>query len=124
MLGSLIDVLERAQATHDTAMLYVSDHGESLGENGLYLHGVPYPIAPDVQKRVPMVMWLSPAFRRSHDIDEACLERRAAQPASHDNLFHSLLGVLDVQTAAYERGLDLFNGCRTGPALHARAALP
>ncbi len=124
VLGSLIDVLERAQATHDTAMLYVSDHGESLGENGLYLHGVPYPIAPDVQKRVPMVMWLSPAFRRSHDIDEACLERRAAQPASHDNLFHSLLGVLDVQTAAYERGLDLFNGCRTGPALHARAALP
>ncbi|HEY0887340.1 MAG TPA: phosphoethanolamine--lipid A transferase, partial [Ramlibacter sp.] len=81
VLGALIDILERAQPTHDTAMLYVSDHGESLGESGLYLHGVPYPIAPDVQTRVPMVMWLSPAFRRSHDIDEACLRRRAAQPA-------------------------------------------
>lgn len=124
VLGALIDLLERAQSTHDTAMLYVSDHGESLGESGLYLHGVPYPIAPDVQKRVPMVMWLSPAFRRSHDIDEACLRRRAAQPASHDNLFHSLLGVLDVQTSAYERDLDLFDGCRMPAALHARASAP
>jgi len=123
VLGSLIDLLERAQATHDTAMLYVSDHGESLGEGGLYLHGVPYPIAPDVQKRVPMVMWLSPAFRRSHGVDQDCLRRRAGQPASHDNLFHSLLGVLDVETSAYEGALDLFAGCRTGgPPLLARAA--
>lgn len=122
VLGALIDLLERAQSTHDTAMLYVSDHGESLGESGLYLHGVPYPIAPDVQKRVPMVMWLSPAFRRNHGVDEACLRRRAAQQASHDNLFHSLLGVLDVQTAAYERDLDLFEACRTPAALHAQAA--
>ncbi len=124
VLGRLIDLLQRAQSTHDTAMLYVSDHGESLGEGGLYLHGVPYPIAPDVQKHVPMVLWLSPAFRNGHDIDEACLRRRAAQPASHDNLFHSLLGVLDVQTAAYEPGLDLFEGCRVPAALHARAAAP
>lgn len=124
VLGALIDLLERAQSTHDTAMLYVSDHGESLGESGLYLHGVPYPIAPDVQKRVPMVMWVSPAFRRSHDIDEACLQRRAAKQASHDNLFHSLLGVLDVQTEAYDRDLDLFEGCRRPAVLHARAAAP
>jgi lipid A ethanolaminephosphotransferase len=41
-------------------MLYVSDHGESLGENNLFLHGLPYAIAPDVQKQVPMVMWFSP----------------------------------------------------------------
>jgi len=123
VLGSLVDVLERAQATHDTAMLYVSDHGESLGEGGLYLHGVPYPIAPDVQKRVPMVMWLSPAFRRNHGVDQDCLRRRAGQPASHDNLFHSLLGVLDVETSAYEGALDLFAGCRaTRPQLQAGSA--
>jgi lipid A ethanolaminephosphotransferase len=112
VLGRLIDLLDAAQATHDTAMLYVSDHGESLGEGGLYLHGVPYAIAPDVQTHVPMVMWLSPAFRRDFGIDEACLRRRAGQPASHDNLFHSLLGVLDVQTSVYRPGLDLFAGCR------------
>jgi lipid A ethanolaminephosphotransferase len=108
----VIDFLERAQATHDTAMLYVSDHGESLGEGGLYLHGMPYAIAPDVQKNVPFVMWLSPAFRRSFGINQECMRERAGQAASHDNLFHSVLGVLDVQTAAYDRSMDLFASCR------------
>jgi lipid A ethanolaminephosphotransferase len=124
VLGRLIDLLGRAQATHDTAMLYVSDHGESLGEGGLYLHGVPYAIAPEVQTHVPMLMWLSPAFRRSFGIDEACLRQRAALPASHDNLFHSLLGVLDVQTSAYQQNLDLFAPCRGKPQLPAVAAAP
>ena len=112
MLGKVIDFLDAAQKTHDTAMLYVSDHGESLGENGLYLHGMPYAIAPDVQKHVPFVMWLSPAFRHSFGIDEECLRAHAAEAASHDNLFHSLLGVLDVSTKAYDRQLDLFAPCR------------
>jgi lipid A ethanolaminephosphotransferase len=92
-----------------------------LGENGLYLHGMPYAIAPDVQKNVPLVLWMSSAFRRSFGIDQECLRGRAAAPASHDNLFHSLLGVLDVETTAYEAGMDLFAPCRdrrTGPAEH------
>lgn len=114
VLGKVIDFLDHAQATHDTAMLYVSDHGESLGERGLYLHGMPYAIAPDVQKHVPFVMWLSPAFRRSFGISEDCMRGRATQPVSHDNLFHSLLGVLDVQTAAYDPRMDLFAPCRGG----------
>jgi lipid A ethanolaminephosphotransferase len=112
-LGKLIDYLDAAQATHDTAMLYVSDHGESLGEGGLYLHGMPWAIAPDVQTHVPFVMWLSPAFRRDTGVNEACLRAEAAkQPVSHDNLFHSLLGIFDVQSRAYDRGLDLFAACR------------
>jgi lipid A ethanolaminephosphotransferase len=111
-LGKLIDFLDRAQQTHDTAMLYVSDHGESLGEAGLYLHGMPYAIAPDVQKNVPFVMWLSPAFRRSFGVDQECMRGRSSGPASHDHLFHSLLGVLDVQTAAYDAQMDLFVPCR------------
>ena len=124
VLGRVIDFLERAQATHDTALLYVSDHGESLGEGGLYLHGMPYAIAPDVQKHVPLVMWLSPAFRRDFGIDPGCLRARAGAPASHDNLFHSLLGVLDVRTSAYEAPLDLFAPCRVAPALEASAPAP
>ena len=112
-LSRVIDFLDHAQATHDTAMLYVSDHGESLGEGGLYLHGMPYPIAPDVQTHVPLVMWLSPAFRASFALDQKCLRSRAGLAASHDNLFHSLLGVLDVQTGAYDARLDLFAPCRT-----------
>lgn len=99
-----------AAATHDTALLYVSDHGESLGENGLFLHGLPFSIAPETQTRVPMVAWISPGFAASFGIDRAALERTAAEPASHDNLFHSVLGVLDIRTAVYERELDLFAG--------------
>lgn len=112
-LGKVIDFLGEAQKTHDTAMLYVSDHGESLGEGGLYLHGVPYAIAPDVQTHVPFIVWLSPAFRADTGVDEGCMRARAGQPVSHDNLFHTLLGVFSVQTSAYEPKLDIFAGCRT-----------
>ena len=112
-LGQVIDFLDRAQQTHDTAMLYVSDHGESLGEAGLYLHGMPYAIAPSEQTRVPFVLWMSPAFRTATGIDEQCLRERAKpEAASHEQLFHSLLGVFGVQTSAYRRKFDLFAPCR------------
>ena len=118
-LGKVIDFLEQAQQTHDTAMLYVSDHGESLGEGGLYLHGMPYAIAPDVQTRVPFVLWMSQEFRRSFGIDAACLTAKAtSQRASHDQLFHSLLGIFGVQTRVYDPGLDVFARCRA-PVLEA-----
>jgi len=107
------EFLQQAQATHDTAMLYVSDHGESLGEGGLYLHGMPYAIAPKGQTRVPFVLWMSQPFRASLGIDEQCLRDRAKpDAASHEQLFHSLLGVFGVQTSAYLRKFDLFAPCR------------
>jgi lipid A ethanolaminephosphotransferase len=94
-------------------MVYVSDHGESLGENHLYLHGMPYAIAPQVQTRVPMVMWLSAGLQSDLGVDMACLRERAARPASHDHLFHTLLDLLDVRTAAHEPAWDLLAPCRT-----------
>lgn len=100
-----------AMDTRDTALIYLSDHGESLGENGLFLHGVPYSIAPKTQLKVPMVMWLSPGMSASRRIDLECLKREAKAPASHDNLFHSVLGLLQVRTAEYVPQLDLFRGC-------------
>lgn len=112
VLARAIDFLHGQQSRFDTALVYVSDHGESLGEKGLYLHGMPYAIAPSEQTRVPMVWWLSPGFLRSAELDRGCLERRAAQPASHDHLFHSVLGLLDVQTAAHEAAWDLTAACR------------
>ena len=115
-LARVIDFLDRAQDRYDTAMVYMSDHGESLGESGLYLHGMPYAIAPDVQKHVPLITWMSPAFKRSFGVDGQCLRAHAQTPVSHDHLFHSLLGLLDVQTQAYEARLDLFAGCRTRAA--------
>ena len=108
-----IRFLVAESSTRDTALIYLSDHGESLGENGLYLHGVPYAIAPRTQTKVPMVMWLSPGLAAEEHIDIACMERNAAAPASHDNLFHSVLGLMQVRTGEYDAGLDLFRACTT-----------
>lgn len=112
VLARLIDLLQAAAADYDTAMLYVSDHGESLGENGLYLHGLPYVIAPDAQTHVPMVFWMSDAFAARSHIDSACLTRATFSVWSHDNLFASVLGLLDVETSVYEPRKDIFGSCR------------
>ena len=111
-LAKAIDSL-KSQAGYDTALIYVSDHGESLGEKGLFLHGVPYAIAPQEQTRVPMVMWFSPGFLGDSGLDLDCLRRRAAQPASQDNLFPSVLGLLQVRTDVYRPSDDLFATCRS-----------
>jgi hypothetical protein len=97
-------------------MLYVSDHGESLGENGLYLHGIPYAIAPQVQTHVPMITWLSAELAAATRVDQACLRARSAEKLSHDNLFHSMLGLLDVQTSVYRPERDLFAARRAARA--------
>ncbi len=109
-LGRTVALLQTMD-DYDSAMLYVSDHGESLGEKGLYLHGVPYAIAPREQTRVPMVMWFSPAFASARGLDLPCLQRRAQQPADHDNLFASILGLMQVRTRIYDAARDLFTGC-------------
>ncbi len=97
------------------AMIYVSDHGESLGESGLYLHGMPYAMAPDEQTRVPMLVWLSAQMQRAGGVTPDCLRGEAAKPWSHDNLFHSVLGIAGVQTESYRRPLDLFAACLPAP---------
>lgn len=98
----------------DTAMIYVSDHGESLGENGLFLHGVPYAIAPGTQTHVPMVAWLSPGFAADRGVDMDCMKRASDAAVSHDNLFHSVLGLMQVRTPEYDAALDLFGRCTRG----------
>ena len=103
-------------------MIYVADHGESLGENNLYLHGLPYSIAPDVQKHVPWITWLSPAMQARTQVATGCLQHELAERRiTHDNYFHSVLGLMDVKTGAYSAGLDMFAGCRQAAGA-ARAA--
>jgi lipid A ethanolaminephosphotransferase len=104
--------LLQAVETHEVAWVYVSDHGESLGEHGLYLHGIPYAIAPAEQTRVPMVAWLSEALQRSDGIGADCLQAQAGMAASHDSIFHLALGVFRVRTALYRSELDPFAACR------------
>ncbi len=110
VLGSVISWLQR-RGDYDGALLYVADHGESLGENNLYLHGLPYAIAPDVQKRVPWITWLSPGLEQHSGIAMACLRSRANEHLTHDNLFHSVLGLMQVGTSLYHRKLDSYAGC-------------
>jgi lipid A ethanolaminephosphotransferase len=112
VLSEMIDRLAAAGDRLDTALLYVSDHGESLGEAGLYLHGIPYAIAPRVQTHVPMISWLSSSFTKSSGLLPTCLTARANEPLSHDHLFHSILGVLDVTTNAYRPERDFYARCR------------
>jgi lipid A ethanolaminephosphotransferase len=127
VLATLIARLQARSADIDTALIYVSDHGESLGEHGLFLHGMPYAIAPDVQKRVPMVMWLSAGFAGGRGLNAGCLAGRSGgidgNPVSHDHLFHTVLGLFDVQTRARETAWDLTHGCTSSlPIDVARAA--
>jgi len=112
VLSQTIDLLRNNAEHFDTAMLYVSDHGESLGENGLYLHGLPYALAPREQIQVPMLLWLSDGLRERLHIDAMCLRAQQQAPLSHDNLFHSILGLSNVQTAIYRPERDLFRPCR------------
>jgi len=104
---------QKSQASQaDTALVYLSDHGESLGENNLYLHGLPYALAPDFQTHVPMVTWLSGGMQKRAGVRQDCLNQNADKPLTHDNLFHAMLGLLDVQTQLYKSGMDWFAACR------------
>jgi len=118
-LGRTIDWLKAQSTRYDTGMLYLSDHGESLGEYGLFLHGLPYGFAPDVQKHVPMVAWFSDAMRKRESLSTQCLHDTLDAPLTHDNLYHSVLGLMDVTTPTYRPALDAFGRCR-GNQLAAR----
>ena len=93
-------------------MIYVSDHGESLGEYGLYLHGLPYAIAPAEQTYVPMVVWIPEEYACGFGVDMRLLIQSTAKQYSHDNLFHSVLGFMEVKTDMHEKDKDIFAPCR------------
>jgi len=110
-ISQSIEFLKKNSDDYDTAMVYMSDHGESLGENNLYLHGLPYMIAPDHQKKVPFMVWLSDDYQQSYNIDKGCLTQKSSQKLSHDNLFSSMLGLLAIQTQVHDENLDIFSSC-------------
>ena len=103
-LSRVTDWLKTKSPRFETAMLYFSDHGESLGESGVYLHGMPYALAPEAQTRVPAILW-SPV--ENDDIDLATVRSSRGEPISHDNLFHTLLGIFEIKTGAYEPDKDI-----------------
>ncbi|MET3917104.1 lipid A ethanolaminephosphotransferase [Variovorax sp. OAS795] len=111
-LARTIDWLKAQSGRYDPALLYVSDHGESLGEYGLFLHGVPYSFAPEAQKHVPMVTWFSDGMSQRRKLSRPCMEAGLDTPLTHDNLFHTVLGLMDVGNATYKPALDALASCR------------
>ena len=107
IVAQTIDTLIKDAKDYQTALWYVSDHGESTGERGLYLHGTPYMFAPSQQTHIPMFAWFSPNFAFTHAQAQQCLKQKQSVPVAHDNLFHTMLGLLGVSTSVYERDLDL-----------------
>lgn len=106
VIAKTIELLKANQDKYDTTMIYMSDHGESLGENGVYLHGMPYAIAPKAQKNPAAAIWVGRGF---HGVTVDKLKPFAAQELSHDNLFHTLLGSFEIQSEVYQPQLDIFH---------------
>ncbi|HKX43914.1 MAG TPA: sulfatase-like hydrolase/transferase, partial [Burkholderiaceae bacterium] len=112
VLAQAIRWLQQREPQYAPMMLYVSDHGESLGENNLYLHGLPYAVAPREQTHVPMIAWLPAGPRAVSGLSIECLGRERGKSLSHDNLFHVTLGVLGIRASEYRNTLDAFAPCR------------
>jgi len=113
-LHKTIEFLRSNSEKYNSVMIYASDHGESLGENGIYLHGLPYVLAPDEQRRIPMIVWLSDGYSASYQLSRECLSKQQDRPVSHDNIAHSLLGLFGVETTLYKQGHDIFQTCMAG----------
>ncbi len=101
LLDSLITTLRSMSEWH-SAMIFISDHGESLGENKMFMHGLPMKLAPKVQYEIPFLVWVSDGFRDYKPEQDlpAVLEQHY--------IFHSVLNLLSIQSPAYNAAYDIF----------------
>ncbi|MDG4475033.1 phosphoethanolamine transferase [Thiovibrio frasassiensis] len=114
-LSKTIALLKQNDKQFETAMIYMSDHGESLGEFGVYLHGLPYLLAPETQKHIAAIMWFGAGFA----VDRQILRQQAGRELSQDNLFHTLLGSMEIHTELYNPKLDILCDAHQCPPLQA-----
>ncbi|AEP29052.1 phosphoethanolamine transferase [Brumicola nitratireducens] len=123
VLNKIIARLEKLESDSavQTAMLYISDHGESLGEKGVYLHGLPYAFAPQEQTHVPMLFWQNKSLAHQ---DNDCIKSVSSEVISHDNLFDIVLGITSVSSTQYIEGRDVLSKCRASDGLLAAATEP
>jgi lipid A ethanolaminephosphotransferase len=116
VLADTVRWLQRESAGgRPTAMVYVSDHSESLGEKGLYLHGMPYSMAPREQTHVPMLMWLSGSMLSTLGVRADCLNAQKDKPCSHDHFFSTVLELTQVRTSLYGRPAGVLSTCLQRP---------
>ena len=106
-LSEVIKFLKKYDDRFETSMLYVSDHGESLGESGMYLHGMPYSLSPKAVTNVPLILWFGKELIKTQNLDMDLLRRQRNKEISHDEVFHTVLGILEVQTNIYKKEKDI-----------------
>lgn len=111
-LAGIIGELKKLSKDYNVVLVYMSDHGESLGENNIYLHAAPYMIAPDEQTQIPFLIWFDEGTAKNMKFNRKCLMEKQKSELSHDNLFHSLLGLLGIETREYDPKLDIWSDCR------------
>jgi lipid A ethanolaminephosphotransferase len=97
ILSTLIESLKQLKEYKST-MLFVSDHGESLGENNLYLHGIPASIAPKEQLDIPFIVWVS----------DSSLKLKENKMLSQNHVFHSVLSFLSIDSPIYDEKMSIF----------------
>ena len=110
-LARQIALLRKLSSRFDSMLIYVSDHGESLGEKGLYLHGAPYLFAPDEQKHVPFLIWMSEGYKARRKLSDSCLRQTLAREFSHDNLYSTVLGAMERRNSVYQSNMDMLAAC-------------
>lgn len=107
VLAEMIRYLKSISTHKDAMLVYVSDHGESLGENGIYLHSLPYAIAPKEQTTAAWLFWFSSDYMQRNDIKRLMASDTGNCQFNHDYIFSTMLGLLDIQAKEYDPSLDL-----------------
>ena len=111
IVADIIKTLTDLTNEYNPILIYISDHGESLGENGAWGHGGDFKDAPEEQKEVPFFVWMPKSTRKVFGFSQKCLNEKTKQKQSQDVIFHSLLGLFGIKTDVYKENLDIFNGC-------------
>ncbi len=111
LIKEIIDTLKSYEDKYNVAFIFMSDHGQSLGENGIFMHSAPFEIAPIDQKNPAFFMWFSDGFAKEFNLDLNCLKKKSNENFSQDNIFHSMLGLFGIKSMYYEENLDMFKSC-------------
>ena len=111
IIKEVIDELKKRSDEYNTILIYMSDHGQSLGENGVFMHSAPFDTAPVDQKNPAFFIWMPDDFASTFHIDKPCLKDKIKDNISQDNIFHSMLGIFKIKSKYYDGNLDIFNSC-------------
>ena len=98
LIHSVIEMLKAQFPDRRSCVIFISDHGESLGEDGNYMHGVPKKMAPAEQTDIPLIVWTSDNSLKIKDIEEA----------EHYNIYHSVMKFLGMESSIYDESKNIF----------------